>query len=734
MNLQDVTRQEILTETLRVLNEIKLENLGFPQEIIDSIRTIPAKEVREELKPIEFENYVGWIGQLLKSPSGYLPYSDYLNMYREEIKKFVLIAPIKSPDNEKFDDIPEEMLSKIVGGITDALAVPHSTFMSLLKVRKLVVSYANKFLPKYGVNLPEQQKEIMFEKLDFMIQAFMNDLKQGFVFTSLDRLILQDYRYFTTKFEKEEFGSIDSVRREADRILEQMEDDSKVMNVPGMPKDFYWYNIGLSSCSIESERMGHCGRDGDGILFSLRRKSGRELTSESHVTVSYDENTATVLQIKGKGNAVPLQKYWPMVAAFFKYVGVENNKENGRYSASGTDAFGEMNEYLENETGVPADNAFAEIVKDAQDRVRRLENPDFVRRYEGTTADVKLRQPDRNTLTFLGEISTSFSIVAGSYGNSSFMEMSDYVGTYLNDVIEQIQRNENYDLYRNTNIETKVFIGEKEGKGEQLVFNTTFEYTLGDEDGDEGYWYTQVSEYYLATKYLFENSDYLDEAKKAFEGLFEEDYLQKDEGIELSIEQLQAKMSKNPHVILNKNASNVTVKIVQTRADGYAFRYDFDEYYDSLPSSRKAAQSPEQVASAVMEQIKSTSDDIIKDFLSASEQLISNQLDLFRTGGPVDISAVLPFIKTNLIRIMVDEGYTLELSFVMDKAVSVEEIAQVTAITEFLSENYSYFVQYLDKVTDELLQRALRALEKQALKNPKGSAPTSYEIKSYLSQ
>jgi len=732
MNLQNVTRQEILTETLRVLNEIKLENLGFPQEIIDSIRTIPAKEVREKLKPIEFENYVGWIGQLLKSPAGFLSYADYLNMYGEEIKKFVIIAPIKSPDNEKFDDIPQEMLSKVVGEINDTLAEPRSTFMVLLKLRKLVVSYANKFLPKYGVNLPEQQKEIMFEKLDFMIEAMINDLKQGFVFTPLDTLILKDYRYFTTKFEKEEFVSIDRMRREADRILEQMEDDSKVMNVPGMPKDFYWYNIGLSACSIESERMGHCGRDSDGILFSLRRKGKGELTSESHVTISYNEGIATVLQIKGKGNAVPLQKYWPMVAAFFKYVGVENNKENGRYSASGTDAFQEMNEYLEAETGVSSENAFAEVVRYAKERVRLLENPDYVPRYEGLTADVKLRQPDRNTLTFLGEISTSFSIVAGSYGNSSFMEMSDYAGDVLNEVIEQIQRNENYDLYRNTRIETKVFIGDKQDKREQLVFKTIFEYTLGDEDGDEGYWNTQVSDYHLATKYLFGHSDYLDKAKEVLEGLYENDYLKQDEGVQLSIEQLKAKMNKNPHVIVNNGVSATTVKVVQTRADGYAFMYDFDEYYDSLAPSRKVATTSGDVASAVMEHLTNTSTEVVKNFLSASEDLITNQLDLFRTTAPVDIQAVFPFLRTKVIRRMVDEGYTMDLYFVFDKAISVDEIAQIVAITEFLSENYGYFVEYLDKVTDELLQRALGALEKHGLKNQKGRAPSSRDIKSFL--
>jgi len=732
MNLQNVTRQEILTETLRVLNEIKLENLGFPQEIIDSIRTIPAKEVREKLKPIEFENYVGWIGQLLKSPAGFLPYADYLNMYREEIKKFVIIAPIKSPDNEKFDDIPQEILSKVIGEINDTLAEPRSTFMVLLKLRKLVVSYVNKFLPKYGVNLLEQQKEIMFEKLDFMIEAMINDLKQGFVFASLDSLILKDYRYFTTKFEKEEFDSIEQTRREADRILEQMEDDSKVMNVPGMPKDFYWYNIGLSACSIESQRMGHCGSDGDGILFSLRRKGKGELTSESHVTISYNEYIATVLQIKGKGNAVPLQKYWPMVAAFFKYVGVENNKENGRYSASGTDAFQEMNEYLEAETGVPSENAFAEVVKYAKERVRLLENPDYVPRYEGLTADVKLRQPDRNTLTFIGEISTSFSIVAGSYGNSSFMEMSDYAGGELNEVIEQIQRGENYDLYRNTGIETEVFIGDKQDKREQLVFKTTFEYTLGDEDGDEGYWNTQVADYHLATKYLFGHSDYLDKAKEVLEGLYENGYLKQDEGVQLSIEQLEAKMNKNPHVIVNKGASATTVKVVQTRADGYAFMYDFDEYYDSLAPSHKVATTSGDVASAVMEHLRSTSTEVVKNFLSASEDLITNQLDFFRTTAPVDIQAVFPFLRTKVIRIMNDEGYTMDLSFVFDKAISVDEIAQIVAITEFLSENYGYFVEYLDKVTDELLQRALGALEKHGLKNQKGRAPSSSDIKSFL--
>ena len=732
MNLQNVTRQEILTETLRVLNEIKLENLGFPQEIIDSIRTIPAKEVREKLKPIEFENYVGWIGQLLKSPAGFLPYADYLNMYGEEIKKFVIIAPIKSPDNEKFDDIPQEMLSKVVGEINDTLAEPRSTFMVLLKLRKLVVSYADKFLPKYGVNLLEQQKEIMFEKLDFMIEAMINDLKQGFVFTPLDTLILKDYRYFTTKFEKEEFVSIDHMRREADRILEQMEDDSKVMNVPGMPKDFYWYNIGLSACSIESERMGHCGRDSDGILFSLRRKGKGELTSESHVTISYNEGIATVLQIKGKGNAVPLQKYWPMVAAFFKYVGVENNKENGRYSASGTDAFREMNEYLEAETGVPSENAFAEVVKYAKERVRLLENPDYVPRYEGLTADVKLRQPDRNTLTFIGEISTSFSIVAGSYGNSSFMEMSDYAGGVLNEVIEQIQRGENYDLYRNTHIETEVFIGDKQDKREQLVFRTTFEYTLGDEDGDQGYWNNQVSDYHLATKYLFGHSDYLDKAKEVLDGLYENGYLKQDEAVQLSIEQLEAKMNKNPHVIVNKGASATTVKVVQTRADGYAFMYDFDEYYDSLAPSRKVATTSGDVASAVMEHLRNTSTEVVKNFLSASEDLITNQLDFFRTTAPVDIQAVFPFLRTKVIRIMNDEGYTMDLSFVFDKAISVDEIAQIVAITEFLSENYGYFVEYLDKVTDELLQRALGALEKHGLKNQKGRAPSSRDIKSFL--
>ena len=55
MNSSFILRKQIIAETLRVLTEIKLEQMGFPQEIVDRIREIPAASVSEKLKPIEFE-------------------------------------------------------------------------------------------------------------------------------------------------------------------------------------------------------------------------------------------------------------------------------------------------------------------------------------------------------------------------------------------------------------------------------------------------------------------------------------------------------------------------------------------------------------------------------------------------------------------------------------------------------------------------------------------------------
>lgn len=75
---------------------------------------------------------------------------------------------------------------------------------------------------------------------------------------------------------------------------------------------YYWVNLKTQFSDEESQRMGHCGRDGGCTLFSLRSideyKEGR-----SHITASYDLTTRKLNQIKGRKNSKPKSVYYKYI-------------------------------------------------------------------------------------------------------------------------------------------------------------------------------------------------------------------------------------------------------------------------------------------------------------------------------------------------------------------------------------------------------------------------------------
>jgi hypothetical protein len=70
------------------------------------------------------------------------------------------------------------------------------------------------------------------------------------------------------------------------------------------PNGWYWINLNTSYSADEASNMGHCGRDANKILFSLRDKN-----SNSRVTVSYDVDENAMYQCKGRGNSKPKDEY-----------------------------------------------------------------------------------------------------------------------------------------------------------------------------------------------------------------------------------------------------------------------------------------------------------------------------------------------------------------------------------------------------------------------------------------
>ena len=62
-------------------------------------------------------------------------------------------------------------------------------------------------------------------------------------------------------------------QEDPDQILHTFEDGS------------YWYDLQSSHCSMEGDRMGHCGQDHRGTLYSLRKKDKGKKFSKSYVTI-----------------------------------------------------------------------------------------------------------------------------------------------------------------------------------------------------------------------------------------------------------------------------------------------------------------------------------------------------------------------------------------------------------------------------------------------------------------
>ena len=61
----------------------------------------------------------------------------------------------------------------------------------------------------------------------------------------------------------------------------------------------YWYNLNTYNCSVEGERMGHCGSDSRGVLVSLRERKEKRKASSSYVTMTWNQSDQILYQIKG---------------------------------------------------------------------------------------------------------------------------------------------------------------------------------------------------------------------------------------------------------------------------------------------------------------------------------------------------------------------------------------------------------------------------------------------------
>jgi hypothetical protein len=151
-------------------------------------------------------------------------------------------------------------------------------------------------------------------------------------------------------------------REEPENVLHEFDDGS------------YWYNLDVSSCGVEGERMGHCGSDSRGVLVSLRKRQGNRKASSSYVTMTWEAEGYGgnyLYQIKGRSNEAPPDEVWDHINWFIKNMGVTAVQEDGEHSRD-PDEFREMLEYLQQQnpgvsfTGVVDEQAIQEALDEVE--------------------------------------------------------------------------------------------------------------------------------------------------------------------------------------------------------------------------------------------------------------------------------------------------------------------------------------------------------------------------------
>ena len=149
------------------------------------------------------------------------------------------------------------------------------------------------------------------------------------------------------------------------------EDPDKIMHV--FDDGSYWYDLDTYQCNMEGDRMGHCGRDEQGSLYSLRKKDPGKKASKSYITIAYNAQDETIYQIKGRQNTCPPQELWKHIAKFIEITGAEKLAETGEYS-NDVDGFEELGKWLDKNAGIEFEGSFEKKMEEFRQEVESLEN------------------------------------------------------------------------------------------------------------------------------------------------------------------------------------------------------------------------------------------------------------------------------------------------------------------------------------------------------------------------
>jgi hypothetical protein len=83
----------------------------------------------------------------------------------------------------------------------------------------------------------------------------------------------------------------------------------------------FWHRTSVDYCEITQTKMSNCGAASDptGMLYNLMSNEGG--TIKYYITLEYSKSKKKVIQVLGKANTMPKEKYWPAIRSFFEAMG-----------------------------------------------------------------------------------------------------------------------------------------------------------------------------------------------------------------------------------------------------------------------------------------------------------------------------------------------------------------------------------------------------------------------------
>ena len=358
-------RQEMLTEGLN--------DIGLPQELVDIIRSnMPSASEKGRVwignafkgaKPVYLLSFVLFV------PSFYddiQEYQDRFGSYYQNQSFNILEELFDSMVREKYSSIlkkrksfiksskklgiDQKIANSILHFVDDHMATSLTSFLSMIENTVLTLSQD-----------PNNYKVAnLFDKIVYIPyidpDTGEKKTKKKYLYDSISDFPPSEWELVEEKASIYQ-GSLDK----EDQIIQTFDDGS------------YWYDLQSNYCEIESERMGHCGNDDDGTLYSLRKKDKESgAVSKSFVTIAYSENENTIFQIKGRFNTCPPESLWNHIADFIRNMGANFLRESGQHSEE-QEKFEEFGEWLAGETGIIFEGSLEKRIQNMTDECEGYE-------------------------------------------------------------------------------------------------------------------------------------------------------------------------------------------------------------------------------------------------------------------------------------------------------------------------------------------------------------------------